>query len=88
MNPEVFQIIGSIGAALVGGYAGGRNSLNGAKADIANIKADVSTVKDAVQKIQDSVNSLTVQDARIDERLKTLEGKAKETLEEVKSGFE
>lgn len=80
-NPETFQIIGSIAAALAGGFLGGKNSLNGVKADISNIKADLSDVKRDVKEVNEKVSKLGVADARIDERIKFLEDKAKESMQ-------
>lgn len=83
MNPDAFQIIGSIAAALAGGFLGGKNSLNGVKTDISNIKTDLSDVKRDLKSVDNKISALGIADARIDERIKFLENKAKETLQEA-----
>jgi len=73
ISPELLQLLATIATSAGAAFVGGKNSLNGARKEIAATREDVTAIKGDVAAVKVDVAALRAKDGWHDERLRNLE---------------
>lgn len=84
--PELLQILATVATSAGAAFVGGKNSLNGARKEIAATREDVTAIREDLASVKVDVSALRAKDGWHDERLQNLEeARRAEPLDTIKA---